>query len=116
MFTNFDVKDILFGQFCSDNDDSSHVNYNILDCKFISFRSKLSKDFLSTSLILTNGKEIVPILTSHDKNNQTSNRHFHNTQNGMVFCLWWNLSYRHNYFNSCKNFPLFIMVTPGTVR
>ena len=21
MFTNFDVKDILFGQFCSDNDD-----------------------------------------------------------------------------------------------
>ena len=23
MFTNFDVKDILFGQFCSDNDDST---------------------------------------------------------------------------------------------
>ena len=115
MFTNFDVKDILFGQFCSDNDDSTRVNYIILESKFISCRSKLSKSFLSTSLILTNGKEIVPILTSHGKNNQTSNLHFHNTQNGMVFCLWWNLSYRHNYFNSCNNFFLFIKITSGTV-
>ena len=27
--TNFDIKDILFGHFCSDNDDSIFVNYII---------------------------------------------------------------------------------------
>ena len=57
MFTNFDVKDILFGQFCSDNDDSIQVNHTILESRLISFRSKLSKSFLSTSLILTKGKK-----------------------------------------------------------
>ena len=56
MFTNFHVKDILFGQFCSDNDDSIQVNYIILESKFISFRSNLSKSFLSPSLKLTRGK------------------------------------------------------------
>ena len=56
MFTNFDVKDILFGQFCSDNDDSIQVNHTILESRLISLRSKLSKSFLSTSLILTKGK------------------------------------------------------------
>ena len=106
MFTNFDVEDFLFGQSCSDNDDSIQVNYVILDSKFISFRSKLSKLFLSPSLILTKGKKIVLILTSHCKNKQKSNLHFHNTQNGMVLCLWWHLSYRHNYFNSCNFFHL----------
>ena len=84
MFTNFDVKDILFGQWWHY---SRIVWIYSRESKFISFRSKLSKSFLSTSLILTKGKNIVPILTSHCKNKQTSNLHFHNTQNGIVFCL-----------------------------
>ena len=39
--TNFDIKDILFGHFCSDNDDSILVNYIFLGVNLI-FRSKLS--------------------------------------------------------------------------
>ena len=38
--TNFDFKDILFGHFCPDNDDSILVNYIILESKYLIFRSK----------------------------------------------------------------------------
>ena len=41
--TNFDIKDILFGHFCSDDDDSILVNYIILESKYLIFRSKLSR-------------------------------------------------------------------------
>ena len=71
MFTNFDVKDILFGQWWQY---SRILWIYSRESKFISFRSKLRQN-------------ILPILTSHCKNKQTSNLHFHNTQNGMVFCL-----------------------------
>ena len=49
--TNFDIKDILFGHFCSDDDDSILVNYIILESKYLIFRSKLSRSPLSTSLL-----------------------------------------------------------------
>ena len=49
--TNFDIKDILFGHFCSDDDDSILVNYIILESKNLIFRSKLSRSPLSTSLL-----------------------------------------------------------------
>ena len=32
--TNFDIKDIVFGNFCLDNDDSILVNYIILEGKY----------------------------------------------------------------------------------
>ena len=53
MFTNFDVKDILFGQWWQY---SRILWIYSRESKFISFRSKLSKSFLSTSLILTKAK------------------------------------------------------------
>ena len=89
MFTNFDVKDILFGQFCSDNDDSTQERneFTLVRVNLLVFVRNFSKSFLSTSLILTKGKNILPILTSHCKNKQKSNLQFHNTQNGIVFCL-----------------------------
>ena len=46
-----------------------------------------SYEFTLVNFILTKGKNILPILTSHCKNKQTSSLHFHNTQNGIVFCL-----------------------------
>ena len=49
--TNFDIKDILFGHFCSNDDDSILVNYIILESKYLIFRSKLSRSPLSTSLL-----------------------------------------------------------------
>ena len=36
--TNFDIKDTLFGHFCSDDDDSILVNYIILESKYLIFR------------------------------------------------------------------------------
>ena len=50
--TNFDIKNIIFGHFCSDDDDSVLVNYIILERKYLIFRSKLSTEitFLATSL------------------------------------------------------------------
>ena len=41
--TNFDIKDILFGHFCSDDDHSILANYIILESKYLIFCSKLSK-------------------------------------------------------------------------
>ena len=49
--TNFDIKDILFGHFFSDDDDSILVNYIILESKYLIFRSKLSRSPFSTSLL-----------------------------------------------------------------
>ena len=37
--TNFDNKDILFGHFCSNADDSFLANYIILESKYLIFRS-----------------------------------------------------------------------------
>ena len=38
--TNFDIKDILFVHFCSDDDDSILANYIILESKYLIFCSK----------------------------------------------------------------------------
>ena len=57
------------------------------NCTPLSSITIINHSFLSTSLILTHGKEIVPILASNGKNNQTSNLQFLNTQNGMVFAF-----------------------------
>ena len=58
--TNFDIKDILFGHFCSDDDDSILVNYIILESKYLIFRSKLSKSPFSTSLLFAKCKKNIP--------------------------------------------------------
>ena len=45
--TNFEIKDILFGNFCSDDDDSILLNHIVLESKYLIFCSKLSVNHIS---------------------------------------------------------------------
>ena len=55
--TNFDIKDILFGHFCSESDYSILVNYIILESKYLIYCSKLSKSSFSNSFLLAKPKK-----------------------------------------------------------
>ena len=44
VYTKVDIKNILFGHICSDDDDSVLVNYIILERKYLIFHSKLSTE------------------------------------------------------------------------
>ena len=78
VITNFDIKDLLFGHFCSVNDDSILVNYIIiLESKYLIFRSKLlSKSSFSTSLLLA--KCIKTYQIERFIANKNNKLHFHN--------------------------------------
>ena len=83
---NFDIKNILFGHFCSDDDDSILANYIILESKYLIFCSKLSKSPF-----------ICKMQKKHTKSNVSLSIKITNSistiKNGYLSFPWWNFSY-----------------------